>query len=53
MTPEEIEMIDRYKKIYDVQTDLQLLNRLLQDRLDYLQDSELKIEEKNHPQDND
>jgi hypothetical protein len=53
MTQEEIEMIEKYKKIYQVETDLELLNRLLIDRLDYLKIQELRLEEKNHPQHDD
>jgi len=53
MTQEEIEMIEKYKKLYQVETDLELLNRLLTERLDYFSVQEVRLEEKNHPQHDD
>ncbi len=37
MTDEELKLIDEYKKIYNVETDLELLNRLLEERVKYLE----------------
>ena len=36
MTPQEIQIIEQYKKNYGVQTDLQLLNVLLKERREFL-----------------
>lgn len=51
MTPQQIELIDKFKKIYKVETDLALLNRLIEELSGNSVEWEIQLGKKSPPTD--